>query len=85
MPRKTLPRLRSVTIKGKEFHQVSIPQPGGGRRLRTFKNADDAKRFYAAVQDEISRLTLYRLEEEARRYVYGEVRVRTKSEPTSIR
>jgi hypothetical protein len=84
MPRKTLPRLRSVTIKGKEFHQVSIPQPGGGRRLRTFKNADDAKRFYAAVQDEISRLTLYRLEEEARRYVYGEVRMRTKSKPTNI-
>jgi hypothetical protein len=67
MPRKTLPRLRSVTIKGKEFHQVSVPQPGGGRRLRTFKDADDAKRFYAAVQDEISRLTLYSLEEEARR------------------
>jgi hypothetical protein len=84
MPRKTLPRLRNVTIKGKEFHQVSIPQPGGGRRLRTFKNADDAKRFYAAVQDEISRLTLYRLEEEARRYVYGEVRMRTKSKPTNI-
>jgi hypothetical protein len=84
MPRKTLPRLRSVTIEGKEFHQVSIPQPGGGRRLRTFKNADDAKRFYAAVQDEISRLTLYRLEEEARRYVYGEVRMRTKSKPTNI-
>ena len=57
MPRKTLPRLRSVTIKGKEFHRVSVPQPGGGRRLRTFKDADDAKRFYAAVQDEISRLT----------------------------
>jgi endonuclease YncB( thermonuclease family) len=34
MPRKTLPRLRSVTIKGKEFHRVSVPQPGGGRRLR---------------------------------------------------
>jgi len=85
MPRKTLPRLRSVTIKGKEFHQVSIPQPGGGRRLRTFKNADDAKRFYSAVQDEITRLTLYCLEEEARRYVHGEVRVRTKDKPTSIR
>jgi hypothetical protein len=85
MPRKSCPRLRTVAIKGKEFHQVSIPQPGGGRRLRTFKNPDEAKRFYSAVQDEISRLTLYRLEEEARRYVYGEVRVRTKDKPTSIR
>jgi hypothetical protein len=83
MPRKSCPRLRTVAIKGKEFHQVSIPQPGG--RLRTFKNPDEAKRFYSAVQDEISRLTLYRLEEEARRYVYGEVRLRTKSKPTSIR
>jgi hypothetical protein len=61
MPRKTLPRLRSVTIKGKEFHQVSVPQPGGGRRLRTFKDAAEAKRFYSAVQDEISRLALYSL------------------------
>ena len=77
MPRKSCPRLRTVAIKGKEFHQVSVPQPGGGRRLRTFKNPDEAKRFYSAVQDEISRLTLYRLEEEARRYVYGEVRLRT--------
>ena len=66
MPRKTQPHLRTVTIKGKEFHQVSIPQPGGGRRLRTFKDGDQAKRFYAAVQDEISRLALYSLEEEAR-------------------
>ena len=66
MPRKTLPRLRRVTIKGKEFHQVSVPQPGGGRRLRTFKNPDEAKRFYAAGQDETSRLALYSLEEEAR-------------------
>src|SRR5215472_15321362 len=40
---QSLPRLRTVTIKGKEFHQVSIPQPGGGRRFRTFKSADDAK------------------------------------------
>ena len=78
MPRKALPRLRTVTIKGKEFHQVSIPQPGGGRRFRTFKSADDAKKFYAAVQDEPSRLALYRLEEEARRYVNGEASKRTK-------
>jgi hypothetical protein len=85
MPRKTLPRLRSVTIKGKEFYQVSVPQPGGGRRLRTFKDGDQAKRFYAAMQDEISRLTLYSLEEEARRYVHGEVLVRTKGKPINIR
>jgi hypothetical protein len=73
MPRKTLPRLRTVTIKGKEFHQVSIPQPGGGQRLRTFKDGDEAKRFYAAVQDEVSRLAMYSLKEEARRYVQSEV------------
>jgi hypothetical protein len=85
MPCKTQPRLRTVTIKGKEFHQVSVPQPGGGRRLRTFKDGDEAKRFYSAVQDEISRVALYSLEEEARRYVHGEVRVRTKGKPTSIR
>jgi hypothetical protein len=38
------PRLRSVTIKGKEFLQVPVPKPGGSRRLQTFKNADDAQR-----------------------------------------
>ena len=85
MPRKSCRRLRTVAIKGKEFHQVSVPQPGGGLRLRTFKNPDEAKRFYSAVQDEISRMALYRLEEEARRYVYGEVRVRTKGKPINIR
>ena len=31
--------------QGKEFHQLSVPQPGGGRRLRTFKNPNEAKRF----------------------------------------
>ena len=67
MPRKALPRLRAVTIKGKAFHQVSIPQPEGGRRLRTFEDAGEAKSFYAALQDEMSLLALYRLEEEARR------------------
>jgi hypothetical protein len=85
MPRNSRPRLRSVTIKGKEFHRVSLPWPKGGRRLRTFKNADDAKRFYSAVQNEITRLALYSLEEQARRYVLGEVRVTTKDKPTSIR
>jgi hypothetical protein len=54
MPRKSRPRLRGVTIKGKEFYQVSVPQPGGGRRLRTFKNPDEAKSFYAAVRGELS-------------------------------
>jgi hypothetical protein len=85
MPRKPRPRFRSVTIKGKEFHQVSVPQPEGGRRLRTFKDGDEAKRFYAAVQDETSRRTLYNLEEEARRDVYGEVPKRTKGRAISIR
>jgi hypothetical protein len=85
MPRKTYPRLRRVTIKGKEFHQVSVPQPGGGRRLQTFKDADEAKKFYVAVQDEVSRLALYSLQEEARRYVHGEVGVRTKGKPINIR
>jgi len=28
------------------------PQPGGGRRLRTFKDRDEAWRFFLAVQDE---------------------------------
>ena len=51
---------------------MSLPRPGGGRRLRTFKNADDAKIFYAAVQDEVSRLALYSLKEESRRYVHAE-------------
>jgi hypothetical protein len=62
-------------------------RPLAGRRpaALTFKNADDAKRFYSAVQNEITRLALYSLEEEARRYVLGEVRVRTKDKPTSIR
>ena len=85
MPRKTCPRLRRVTIKGKEFHQVSVPQPGGGRRLRTFKDADEAKKFYVAVQDEVSRLALYSLEEEARRYVHGEAPRRIKGKTISIR
>jgi endonuclease YncB( thermonuclease family) len=52
MPRKSCPRLRTVTIKGKEFHQVSVPQPGGGRRLRTFKDGNEAWRFFLAVQGE---------------------------------
>ena len=84
MPRRTLPRLRTVKIKGKEFHQVSVPQPGGGRRLPTFKDPEEARRFYAAVQDEISRLALYSLEEEARRFVHGEAPKRIKTKTISI-
>jgi hypothetical protein len=83
MRRKTQPRLRTVTIRGKEFQQVSVPQPGGGWRLRTLKNAEDAKKFYAAVQDEISRLALYGLEEEARHYVHGEAAKRIKPKTIS--
>jgi len=41
--------------------------------------------FYSTVPNEITRLAFYSLEEEARRYVLGEVRVRTKDKPTSIR
>jgi len=84
MPRKALPRLRAVTIKGKAFHQVSIPQPEGGRRLRTFEDAGEAKSFYPALQDEMSLLALYCLEEEARRYVHGEAPKRTKPKTISI-
>jgi hypothetical protein len=88
MPRKTRPPPAYGNDQGKEFHQVPIPQPGGGRQLRTlrrFKDAEGAKRFYAAVQDETSLLTLYRLEEEARRYVRGEAPKRTKPKTISIR
>jgi hypothetical protein len=77
MPRKALPRLRTVT-SGVD------PSAAGGRRLRTFKSADDAKKFYAAVQDETSSLALYRLEEEARRYVHGEAPKRMKPKTISI-
>jgi len=84
MPRKSCPRLHTVTIKGKEFYQVSIPQAGGGRRLRTFKDGDQARRFFPAVQGEVSRLALYKLEQEARRYVHGEAPKRTKPKTISI-
>jgi hypothetical protein len=42
MPRKTQPRLRTVTTKGKEFHRMSVPRPEGGRRLRTFRDSGEA-------------------------------------------
>jgi hypothetical protein len=79
MPRKTLPR------RAKNFMRCPSLSREEDGRLRTFKNEEDAKRFYAAVQDEISRLTLYRLEEEARRYVHGEVRMRTQGKTIDIR
>jgi hypothetical protein len=85
MPRKTCPRLRSVTIKGKEFYQMSVPQPGGGdgsKPLRTVTRPSDSTQ---PLLDEISRMTLYSLKEEARRYVHGEMRMRIKDKPTSIR
>ena len=55
------------------------------RRLRTFKNLGEARRFYVAVQDEISRLALQSLEEEARRYVHGEIGTRSKGKATNTR
>jgi len=36
------------------------------------------------IQNEVSRLDLYTLEEEARRYVRGDVRTRTKGKMVSI-
>ena len=75
----------ALQSKAKNFIGCLSPSRKEAGRLWTFKNADDAKRFYSAVQNEITRLALYSLEEEARRYVLGEVRVRTKDKPTSIR
>ena len=68
----------ALQSKAKNFIRCPSPsreEAGGSGR---FKNADDAKRFYSAVQNEITRLALYSLEEEARRYVLSEVRVKTK-------
>ena len=79
MPRKALPRLRTVAIKGKEFHQVSIPQPGGEGDSGHFKGADDAKKFYAAVQDDTSRLALYRLQERYRHCLWRQRRRRQRT------
>jgi len=44
----------ALQSKAKNFIRCPFPQPGGGRRLRTFKNPDEAKRFYAAVRGELS-------------------------------
>jgi len=71
MPRKALPRLRQVTIKDQRFWQISIPQPQGGRRLRTFKDKAIAQQFFAAVQKEITRLSSSAIEAEARAMVLG--------------
>jgi hypothetical protein len=75
MPRKALPRLRQVTIKGQRFWQISIPQPQGGRRLRTFKQKAEAQQFYSAVQKEIKHLATDSIQEEARAFVLGKAPV----------
>ena len=41
-----------VTIKGKEFHQVSVPSREAVGGFRTFKDGNEAWRFFLAVQDE---------------------------------
>jgi len=41
-------------------------------------NGHETKRFYAAVEDQISQPTFYNLKEEARRYMHGEVQKRSK-------
>jgi hypothetical protein len=74
----------ALQSKAKNFigcPSLSREEAGGSGPLRTRMTPRDP---ISAVQDEISRLTLYHLEEEARRYVYGEVRMRTKSKPTNI-
>jgi hypothetical protein len=71
VPRKALPRLRQVTIKGKPFWQIGIPQPQGGRRLRTFKDKATAQQFFAAVQKEMEQLSASTIEAEARAMVQG--------------
>jgi hypothetical protein len=71
MPRKAIPRLRQVTINAKRFWQISIPQPQGGRRLRTFKDKATAQQFFAAVQREMKRLSSDAIEAEARALVLG--------------
>jgi hypothetical protein len=66
---KNLNHSGSEPVFGMRFHQLSLPQPGGGQRLRTFKNSDEAKiPFHRAGRDQ----PLYSLEEEARRYVQRE-------------
>jgi hypothetical protein len=71
MPRKAVPRLRRVTINAKRFWQISIPQPQGGRRLRTFKDKAIAQHFFTVVQKEIERLERGAIEAEARALVLG--------------
>ena len=71
MPRKALPRLRQVTIKEEPFWQISIPQPQGGRRLRTFKDKATAQQFFTAVKKEMEQLSASTIEAEARAMVLG--------------
>jgi hypothetical protein len=71
MPRIALPRLRPVTIKGQRFWQISVPQPQGGRRLRTFKDKAAAQQFFAAVKTEMERLGSTTIAAEARALVWG--------------
>jgi hypothetical protein len=68
----------------RSYAAQSTPSAAYGNDQRRFKSADDANKFYAAIQDETSRLALYRLEEEARRYVNGETPKRTKLKTISI-
>ena len=55
MPRKSRPRLRSVT-KSKAKNSIRCPSPSREEAgaSEPFKNPDEAKRFYAAVQGELS-------------------------------
>jgi hypothetical protein len=55
MPRKSRPRLRSVTkSKAKNFIRCPSPSREEAGASEPFKNPDEAKRFYAAVQGELS-------------------------------
>lgn len=76
MPRRALPRLRPVNIKGERFWQISIPQPKAGRRLRTFKDKVAAQQFFTAVQENLKPDLARTLQAEAEAYVQGKVPVR---------
>ena len=52
MARKSRPRLRPVTIKGKEFHQVSVPQARGAvEGSGPFKNPDEVSISVKSASD----------------------------------
>jgi hypothetical protein len=63
-----------VLLRSKAKNLIRCPslsrEAGGGSG--PLRDGDEAKRFYSSVQDEVGRVALYSLEEEARRYVYGE-------------